>query len=195
MNILTDMMPDWVTIEGKSYPVRTDFRVWLEFDKVIHSAEIKAEDKAVILFRLCFDSKNCRFLPSSPHAAMSALSNFYMCGHTEKSAENKSGNKCRVFSFEEDADYIYAAFLSQYGIDLVSIPYMHWYRFSALFKGIDDGSRLMKIISVRAADINSPANSGRQKYLRKMKELYALSDTRTEEEREYDMAEALSELF
>lgn len=194
MNILTDILPDSVMIDGKKYPVRTDFRVWLEFDRVL-ALSITEWEKAVILTRLCFDTKKCRKLPDSFEKAATALCNFYLCRQDEKKQHSKKTSKERVFSFEEDADYIYAAFITQYGIDLTEVKYMHWYKFSALFKGLDENCRFMKIISWRGASVDEIQDEGRRKYIRKMKELYALPDNRTELEKQQDMADAISELF
>ncbi len=194
MSILTDVLPDTVVICGKHYAVRTDFRVWIEFDKVIRSRKISAGEKTGILMKLCFDRKRCRFLPSSPGEAIAALSGFYMCGKQGNVSEKGDAKTCEVFSFEEDADYVYSAFLTQYGIDLTDVLYLHWYKFSAMFKGLDDNLRLMKIISARAADL-SGISGEKGKYLKKMKELYALPDTRNEEEKARDTAEILSALF
>ena len=72
---------------------------------------------------------------------------------------------------------------------------MHWFVFSALLKGLDDSTRLMKIMSWRGAEPDKEKNPKRREFLRKMKELYALPDRRTEEEKEQDIANALSEVL
>ncbi len=193
MSILTESLPDYVTIDNRNYPVRTDFRVWLEVDEVINSPEFLPEEKLIILIRLCFDSEKCRSLPPCADKIMPALCNFYMCGMSPNKAEE--AKKARVFSFSEDAEYICAAFLAQYGIDLLSVPYLHWYKFSALFKALDDNSRLMKIISWRSINLADIKDSEKRKYYRRLKEIYALSDNRTASEKEHDFAEELSKMF
>lgn len=52
-----------------------------------------------------------------------------------------------VLDYAIDADYIYAAFLSQYGIDLLDVKELHWHKFLALFKGLKDDEMICKIMS------------------------------------------------
>lgn len=185
MSILTEVMPNYVVVGGRAYPINTDFRVWLEFDCIMQNRDIKTEDKIGRIFRLCFSPK-CRVLPENAESAVSALLGFYM----REKRKGGAGGK-RVFSFEEDADYIYAAFLTQYGIDLLSVPYLHWYSFYALLKGLSDDLRLMKIVSVRSVDTGEIRDNERKKYYRRLQEVYALADNRTDEEKEHDAAEIL----
>lgn len=193
MNILTECLPSEVLIDGKRRCIRTDFRIWLEVDRLLRLRNIAAEEKFMMIAALVFDSEKLPAAKISQDSAMEALCDFYLCG--KEPARNKAdkSEQC-VFSFCEDAEYIYAAFLSQYGIDLLSIPYMHWFVFSALLKSIDDSSRLMKIISWRSVRPEEEGSAEKRRYLEKMKRLYALPDLRTEAERERDAAEALSEL-
>ncbi len=192
MSILTDALPDYVIIDEIKYPIRTDFRVWLEFDRVVSSSKIKAEDKAKILIRLCFDKKKCRIAPPFCQETISCLCDFYMCKKSQN-VSKKAEDGEKVFSFEHDADYIYAAFFAQYGIDLLSVPYMHWFKFSALFKGLDENCKLMKILSIRSVNLAQITDKKKHKYYKKLKEIYALPDERSEIERQYDIASALYE--
>ncbi len=194
MSILTDVLTDSVRIDGVIYPIRTDFRVWLEVDKIINSNGIDEADKLIIILRLCFDNEACRGLPPVSEDTMSCLYDFYMWKKPYKNDAKKEKTK-NVFSFEYDAEYIYAAFLTQYGIDLLSVPYMHWHVFLALFKGLDDGCRLMKIISLRSVNPLEIKDESKRKCYRKLKEIYELPDSRSELQTEIDFADALFELM
>lgn len=121
---------------------------------------------------------------------------FYLCGREETNREEKeemkSTHKNIVYSYEYDAGSIYAAFLSQYGIDLVEIPFLHWWKFKALFHALDENLEFMKIMRYRAVDITKIPKEQKDFY-RKMKQIYALPDNRTEEEKEQDFISSLSE--
>lgn len=194
MNILTDCLPEWILAGKHRIRVRTDFRIWIEFDRIMHQRELDAEVRFKTITALCLCDGIDVLEYAEPDAVMDALCNFYLC-FPEVSAKASGKSETPVFSFEEDGDYIYAAFLSGYGIDLVSVPYLHWFIFSALIKGLDDNCRLVKIMSLRGARPEQEANPKRRNYLRRLKELYALSDNRTEEEKDKDIAAALSELL
>ncbi len=188
MSILTDMLADYVVADGVSYPINTDFRVWLEFDRIINSRKIKTENKTERIFKLCFRQEESVMLPRTAISALSALYEFYL---REKPHAGGKESAKRVFSFEEDADYIYVAFLTQYQIDLLSVPYLHWHVFLALLNGLEDNRRLMKMIALRGVNVAEISDKERRKYYQKLQELYALSDNRTEAEKENDAAEIL----
>ena len=193
MNILTDALPEHIEINGKSLKIRTDFRIWIEFDGIMHQRDILSKDKYMMAVRMCFDEQDDVLSEFCVNDVMDKLCEFFLVGK-KRDRQSKESNGNRVLSFSEDGDYIFAAFMSQYGIDLMSIPYMHWFVFSALLKGLDDSNRLVKIMSWRALEPEQEENPKKRAYLRKMKEIYALPDTRTPEEMDRDIAEALSEL-
>lgn len=193
MNILTDCLPEWIEAEGKRFRVRTDFRIWIEFDKIMHQAELDPKEKFSLIWALCAEDKNPVYNLSAD-SVMEGLCSFYFCGG-KTSANVQGKSTLPIFSFSEDSGYIYAAFLSSYGIDLVSIPYMHWFVFSALLKGLDDSSRLMKIMSWRSVEPENEKDPKRREFLSRMKAIYALPDMRTKEEKDRDIADALSELL
>lgn len=60
-----------------------------------------------------------------------------------------------VIDFTQDADYIYAAFLQAYHIDLTK-DRIHWCAFSRLLKSIPKGTRMREIIDIRQMPIPEP---------------------------------------
>lgn len=54
-----------------------------------------------------------------------------------------------VLFYDIDGDYIYAAFMQAYHIDLISTD-MHWHKFLALMNGLPDSTRLSAIMGYRA---------------------------------------------
>lgn len=88
-----------------------------------------------------------------------------------------SSNDEEFFCFEQDADYIYAAFLSEYGIDLIEQQgKLHWYKFSALFKSLSDQCKFSKIIEIRTREVPqlNKHNTKEREELLKLKKVYAL---------------------
>ena len=37
MNMLTNALPDTLTISGRAYPIDTDFRVWIQYELLLTS--------------------------------------------------------------------------------------------------------------------------------------------------------------
>lgn len=89
------------------------------------------------------------------------------------SQENK-----KVYDLAQDAEYIYASFMSDYNIDLFEQQgKLHWYKFKALLNGLTDKSKFMRVVDIRQAEM--PKGKGMQKErerLRKLKEHYALKE-------------------
>ena len=56
----------------------------------------------------------------------------------------------QVLFYDVDGDYIYSAFMQQYGIDLIDIKELHWHKFKALLNGIGKPTKLNEIMSYRA---------------------------------------------
>ena len=191
MNILTDTLPDFITVNGVRFRVLTDFRIWMEFDSLMHCYGISAKDKSMMALSLCLDGEKKKILPEDALGVMEELCKFYLCGRSSRGTEKNE----RAIDFEKDSTYIYSAFLTQYGIDLISIPYMHWYAFYALFEGLEDSRKIIKIMKFRLSNPDEEKNAEKRKYLKRMKELYSLSDTSCEDISEKEIADILFRTF
>lgn len=192
MSILTEKLPQSVSIDGVEYPINTDFRVWLRFDELTQDAESIIRNFEKIIF-LCV--KKCA-LPE-PEKLIRALINFYRAEfdtENEKKHSKSNAKEVQVFSYKYDAEYIYASFMSEYHIDLIDIPYMHWWKFHTLLKTLSEDSRLMKVIGYRSLNTHDIKDRKMKKSYEKMKRLYALPDMRSAGEKESEFAEALSKL-
>lgn len=99
-----------------------------------------------------------------------------------------------VYDFDEDFEYLWGAFLSEYGIDLVECS-MHWWKFRALMMSLSEDCRFSKILAYRSMDTSKIENREVRRFYEKMKRRLSLPDRRTAEERERDTAECLEVFF
>lgn len=76
------------------------------------------------------------------------------------------------YRFDADFQLIYAAFLELYGIDLISIPYLHWWKFRSLFLGLHD-CKFCEVVGYRTADTDEMSEKMKQHY-ETLREAYAL---------------------
>ena len=199
MSILTEALPDTVTVDGKEYAIRTDYRVWLKFQKIIFDFSKDSIKKLTDAIINCIDTKRCSLLPENAGELMEAFMRFHSCGR-ELNAKNSGGSedkarKVPIFDFEEDAGYIYGAFLAQYGIDLIDTVHLHWYKFDALFHSLEESNKIMKIMSWRDLDLSKIKDGEQRKAYQKLKDTFALPDTRTQEEKDADNAAEFSKMF
>ena len=195
MNILIDVLPEHVEIDSIEYKINTDFRIGIMFELLIQDNTLTDMEKVEIALNL--------YYPEIPHDLIQALEKilwFYRCGKeydTEDPQEGTEGTTQQqaIYSFEHDAEYIYAAFLDQYGIDLQDIEHLHWWKFRALFKGLKEDNLIVKIMGYRAIKIDDSMTDSEKKFYRRMKRIYALPDNRTQEEKERDFTNAIASLF
>jgi len=117
---------------------------------------------------------------------------FYACGKTSVQTKGRGrGRNERIYSFEHDDEYIYAAFLEQYGIDLNDVDYLHWWKFKALFGALNDECQIRKIMGYRGMEISDKLTNEQKDFYRKMKETYKIPMSKNEQEKTDAIQEAL----
>lgn len=84
----------------------------------------------------------------------------------------------RIYSIKQDAEYIYASFYQDYGIDLFEMQgKLHWAKFKALLKGLSVNTKFKEVLEIRTMEL--PKGKGMEKQrerIRKLKQIYALKD-------------------
>ena len=195
MNILIDKVPEYVEIDGIEYKINTDFRIGIMFELLMQDNTLTDMEKVEITLNLYYPE-----IPHDPIQALEKILWFYRCGkeYDPESLQEGTGDTTQqqaIYSFEHDAEYIYAAFLDQYGIDLQDIEHLHWWKFRALFKGLKEDNLIVKIMGYRAIKIDDSMTDSEKKFYRRMKRIYALPDNRTQEEKERDFTNAIASLF
>ncbi len=166
INLITDPLP----MEIAGCRIETNFRVMILFEQLMLADEIDEIQRLILaLGNFWIDD------PDSLDVAINGLLWFYRCGNEqpEEEAEKSGETTTRAYDFDQDADYIYAAFLQQYGIDLQDAKYLHWWKFRALFNGLNEDCRIVKIMQYRLADTSKMDKEQRQFYS-EMKKAYKL---------------------
>ncbi len=163
MSILTTPLDDCIMIGDKGYKLKTDFRIWIELERIMQDKSITPDDKIVRIYDLCFEE------PPPYGVALDAVMEFYTGSTQEKS------NGKKLLSFEKDGDYIYSAFYAQYGIDLTTAK-LHWHRFKALFAGLNSEHMIVKIMQIRGMDISKIKDQTQKAHYRRLKRLYRIEN-------------------
>lgn len=158
-------------IDGKKVPVDPDFRIMCEYSAAVSKGDRKALENIALRFFLAG-------LPDgvSAESAAKAMEDFYASGFAPAGGGKKSTameTSEPSFDFEEDEAYFYAAFLSEYGIDLNSAK-LHWLDFCALFRGLPDECRLKRIIAIRAESLSDISSAAEKARVRRLKSVFAL---------------------
>lgn len=162
---------------GKEYPFHSDFREWIRFESLITNSDVPEIARDMLALRLVFAGE----IPEDVLGAREFMLWFYRGGQPMKGASDsgEAMESRRVYDFEYDFEFLYAAFLEQYGVDLIDVPYLHWWKFRAMFKGLHD-CRLTEIMGYRGATIEDDLPDSRKAFLLDMQELYELPVSLTE---------------
>lgn len=207
MNIIVDGLPYTVEVGGMEYQINTGFRTSILFEMMMLDDGLSDTEKVIKAVQLYYpETPGADLLPE----AVDKVIWFYSCGDPPKEKtkirrdddedEDETGDLLgsrnrgkMVYSFEYDAPYIYAAFLEQYGIDLVETDDcdLHWWKFKALFQSLNEKTQFMKIMGYRGVKITSKMSKEQKDYYRRMQKMYALPLPQEEVDRQNAIIEAL----
>lgn len=177
MNLLTDTLPMQVEIDGKSYSIRTSYKVSIQFENMMEDVTMSEKEKIFATFQLYYP-----ILPPDHMEAFKKAIWFYYADdvfnnqNMKKSTVNK-----KLYSFNYDAPYIYAAFLSEHGIDLIKTPGLHWWIFKTLFQSLSGEQLIQKIIAWRGMDLRKFKGEEKKAY-QKLQRQVALPVSKKEQD-------------
>ncbi|MDU1279219.1 bacteriophage Gp15 family protein [Clostridium sp.] len=188
MNILIDLLPTIVNINNVEYEINSDFRTSILFELLMQDNSIGKEDKIITALELYYP-----VIPENINEAIEQILWFYRCGKeiTSSKGNGKGKSITQIYSFEHDDDYIYAAFMDQYNIDLQDIEYLHWWKFKAMFKSLKEDNEIVKIMGYRSMDLSKIKDKEEKAYYKKMQELYKLPISKDEKEKLDEITVAL----
>ncbi len=185
MNVLFDPFPETVEVGGKEYGIVTDFREWIKFMELLRSIEQFTPRILNMILEWYVDDR-----PEDVVASVTALQKF-LCAEEinqegkERSAEDwedgteaEAGSPAEAFSFRQDAICIYSAFMEVYGIDIETIPYMHWWKFLVLFWGLPADTEIKERIHYRTVDLSTVKNKEERERIKKIRKKIAIKDPR-----------------
>ncbi len=169
-----DELPESVAENGEEFAVNSDFRVILRIFRMLGDPEVNEEDKPCILRRLFYIGRK-------PDKAEDGFEWFISCGREK----GEPGGE-RDFDYEQDAAEIYSAFRQVYGIDLMDVEKLHWWRFLPMLEGLFCcENALSNKVRLRHADDGQGQRKAaleRQKRAVRLRESMSRSEAALEEE-------------
>lgn len=176
MNLLYEPLPESVVVDGVSYPVVTNFRDWIAFFDMMADDSYSPKDK--LMASMGWFTKE---VPENSLNAWEALLQFASCedspgnsdeDETEKDYSQQNSKTC--FSWVYDSAYILGAYRQCYGMDLISMPFLHWYEFMALFEALPEDVPLKKRIGYRSINLAQIKDKERRKQIEKIRRNIAI---------------------
>ena len=171
MNLLK-ALPNTVICNGRAFSVYTDYRVWMRFEIQLvnwHEGEP---------FPIDYLFKN----DVPVNIELKDLLAFSR-PHSELPRKISDDEDVTVIDWEIDAELIYTAILGQYGIDLFDTEYLHWHKFLAMIKGLNESTKLREVMQYRMYKRENGKNVDQYERLKSAWEIRRLS---YEEEQELD---------
>lgn len=176
MGLITDVWNESVEYRRRHYRTNVAFDTVLAVQKLYKDEELSSYDKATAALKMLL---RCPFRINalSPVQRMELLEEIFDKQVDDNGLNSSDSERNRTVDFELDGEYIYAAFLQDYGIDLIEYQgKLHWRKFLALFQGLSDDTKIKQIMHIRAMDVPAPTKHN-QEQIRKIMELksyYAL---------------------
>ena len=188
MNFFYEELPNTVNVKGENIKVITDFREYIRLLDMLKDQELDALQKFAIIQQYFLDDV------VADEEAISALSRFIVMdancagvGDVCDYEEPIGGQKKNLFSYSIDYPYILSGFLKDYGIDLIDIKYMHWWKFRMLFDGLSDDTEIKQRIMYRSVDLSEIKDEEERKRIKKIQKSIQLP---SESLTDYDIGNA-----
>lgn len=185
MNLFYEDYPTTIFVAGEEIPIVTDFREYVKLIDTLNDDSLSSAEKYFLL------SQYFLYKPSDFVQAMEALTSFVLM-ETEgqedfEKTEKYCMNKREVYSFQYDYPFIFSAFLSEYGINIREIPYMHWWEFRNLFDGLPENMEIKQRMYYRSIDLNTIKNKEERKRIQKIQNAIRLPQN---DMSDYDIGDA-----
>lgn len=179
---LYQRLPNHISIDGRRYKLRLDFRNVLKMMDVLEIKDVLPDARDYLALKCVMrrPPKDCR-------KAIFALRLFLF-------GESKPSNEKRVTSFDQDADMIRAAFMQEYGINLYRDK-LHWFEFTALLYNLPNGNKYTEVVGIRGRPIPPATKWNQQEREALIKAQAAYSLHYSEEEREKSYTNSLKRVF
>jgi uncharacterized protein (DUF2225 family) len=110
-------------------------------------------------------------------------------------AKSKSSETQKAFDYIQDAQYIYAAFMQAYKIDLEEERgIMHWWKFQSLLQGLPSDTKFSEIVQIRLKPMPKPTKNNAQERaeLMRLKQIFRLEVS--EAERQKNLQDGLKKM-
>lgn len=177
VNLLLDVLPTALEVDGVEYNIDTNFRTGICFEQLITAPDIESDMKLATALVLFYG----KTIPPNRAEALNAVIKFYRCGAELKKQKAATATSAigkrrldKIYDFDVDAAYFYAAFLTQYNIDLNDVDYLHWWKFMALFEGLKRDNELQRIMEIRATDAAKIENPKEKSRILRLQEHYRI---------------------
>ncbi len=172
MSLLISGDTQYIEINGSSYKINTDFRLWIELiDSLKHcDAEQMGRESLSAIFNYDYTDEQIPMI-------MDAIKEYLVTEKTNnpKLAIPSNESNVQYFDIVQDETLIIADFQREYNINLLDNDLkLSWKRFKILLDGLSNTSAVSKRIELRQIDLKDVDKKNKNK-VRQLKEKYAIN--------------------
>lgn len=142
-NPLIDEPPTEAVVNGRIYPLSTDYRRVLSYSRTEADQDLEPGERAFVGLRLFFGDSILR----DDAEGLVAFLRWYIS--RGRPVEEEADHVDPVFDLLVDSGRIYAAFFQVYQINLRKVR-LHWWLFCELLEGLPRGTHLSEVIEIRS---------------------------------------------
>ena len=191
MNFFYEDLPRTVHVHGEEIPIITDFREYIRLLDMLKCEELNSMQRLTLLAQYFL------YEIEVDKEAISALTEFVVMdfdswqkGNEEDGIEpDRHGSNKNLYSYEIDYPYILSGFLRDYGIDLETVNYLHWWKFRMLFDGLSEDTEIKQRIMYRGIDLSDIKDKDERKRISRIQKQIRLP---MEELTDYDIGNAFA---
>ena len=191
MNFFYEDLPRTVHVHGEEIPIITDFREYIRLLDMLKCEELNAMQRLTLLTQYFL------YEIEVDKEAISALTEFVVMdfdswqkGNEEDGIEpDRHGSNKNLYSYEIDYPYILSGFLRDYGIDLETVNYLHWWKFRMLFDGLSEDTEIKQRIMYRGINLSEIKDKEERKRISKIQRSIQLP---AEELTDYEIGNAFA---
>lgn len=183
-NILLDSLPhDW-----NGYEVDMDFQTGIQVSQCLNDPDLSKQEKLITAVSLMFPGE----YPRTSEEIEEVL-NWYLNGWNHDNIHKSKKSDVVLMDFDVDQWRIYAAFRSQYGINL-NRQRLHFWEFMGLLSNLEECA-FTRVISIRDKKITSKMSKEEKEAYSNAKKMYAIRREEVESEEEKADREAAIDEF
>lgn len=133
-------LPTILSVNSSKYPIRTDFRDILTIIQALDDPDLDDQSKAYVLLNILYLTE----VPDSDiEQALKAGSEFISGGIEESTLPQP-----KLMDWEQDAPLIMPAINKVAGMEVRSLPYLHWWTFIGYYMEIGEG-QFSTVVGIR----------------------------------------------
>lgn len=181
---------------GKKYPINFAFDNVLRFYELVEDDSVNEPDKLITAFQMFFpdtETANTDLIVEGVQSVAQYIQQ-EPYGNQANTADSGVSTPRKYYSFTQDAEAIYASFLSQYGVDLIQEQgHLHWDKFKAMLMGLEEKTVFRQIIEIRTRDTSEMEGKELQSFM-EVQSYYTLDENKSVEADNTAMADVFTAL-